>query len=231
MLLLLVDTAGTEGGVLLARGTDDRHVAVLAEKPLATREFSRELLPAIADVLAANQQKLSALDAIAVIAGPGSFTGLRIGLSAVKAIAEATGKPILALSRLAVLASMAKVPPDTSVHAVLDAGRGELYRGTYRNGGRQCLGESLETLDALRTGVQQNPGPVIVCEPAVEDALRADSGLALVRTELKAHAALPLACAAWLAKNFTGVAELDANYLRRLAPTTVAANAARASRL
>lgn len=228
MLLLLVDTAGTEGGVLLARCLDGSGpVEVLTEKSLAPREFSRELLPAIAQVLATNKLDLSAVDAIAAIAGPGSFTGLRVGLSAVKAIAEVTGKPVVALSRLAVLASAANAGAKESVHAVLDAGRGEFYHGLYRNAGRECLGETLEMPDSLRTAVEQTPGPVIACEPAVQAALQSEFGPLPTQSVLTPRTALSLACAAWQTRQFTGAAELDANYLRRLSPIPVAAKAAR----
>ncbi len=71
-----------------------------------------------------------ALDAIAVGAGPGSFTGLRIGMATAKGIAFAAQKPLWAVSSLAALAFDAKQP---AVCAVLDARRGELYAGCYRD--------------------------------------------------------------------------------------------------
>jgi tRNA threonylcarbamoyladenosine biosynthesis protein TsaB len=72
------------------------------------------------------------LDAVAIGAGPGSFTGLRIGMATAKGIAFAAGKPLWAVSSLAALASM--VDADR-VCAVLDARRGEIYAGVYRRGG------------------------------------------------------------------------------------------------
>lgn len=68
------------------------------------------------------------LDAVAIGAGPGSFTGLRIGMATAKGIAFAAGKPLWAVSSLAALASMAKAE---RVCAVLDARRGEIYAGVY----------------------------------------------------------------------------------------------------
>lgn len=73
----------------------------------------------------------SELDAVAVGAGPGSFTGLRIGMATAKGIAFAAGKPLWAVSSLAALASATLVP---SVCAVLDARRGEVFAGCYRGG-------------------------------------------------------------------------------------------------
>ena len=96
-----------------------------------------------------------------MVAGPGSFTGLRVGLSAVKAMAEVTGKPILTLSRLAILASMAARLPSSergvgAVHVVLDAGRGEFYLGVYRDAGKTRVAESFETLAALEEKISQD---------------------------------------------------------------------------
>ena len=70
-------------------------------------------------------------DAIAVGAGPGSFTGLRIGMATAKGIAFAAGKPLWVVSSLAALAFDAKHP---NVAAVLDARRGEVFAGLYREG-------------------------------------------------------------------------------------------------
>jgi tRNA threonylcarbamoyladenosine biosynthesis protein TsaB len=71
------------------------------------------------------------LDAVAIGAGPGSFTGLRIGMATAKGIAFAAGKPLWAVSSLAALASMANAD---RVCAVLDARRGEVYAGVYQGG-------------------------------------------------------------------------------------------------
>ncbi|MGH9615395.1 MAG: tRNA (adenosine(37)-N6)-threonylcarbamoyltransferase complex dimerization subunit type 1 TsaB, partial [Acidobacteriaceae bacterium] len=95
MLLLVIDTAGPAGGVLLARSkqsatraaSSEQQIEVLGVVDLHPREFSAELIPAIAGLLRANDRQLAEVDAFAVVSGPGSFTGLRVGLSAVKAIA------------------------------------------------------------------------------------------------------------------------------------------------
>ncbi|MEO6828312.1 MAG: tRNA (adenosine(37)-N6)-threonylcarbamoyltransferase complex dimerization subunit type 1 TsaB, partial [Acidobacteriaceae bacterium] len=174
MRVLLVDTAGSEGGVLLARNDSDACEAtateILGAMRLEPREFSTQLISSIAKLLQATSLELSMLDALGVVSGPGSFTGLRIGLSAVKAIAEATGKPVIAISRLATMASAAVRPEDSAgetVHAILDAGRGEFYHGTYRDAGRTRLAESLQTLETLTAAMKSTPGRMIASEPNV----------------------------------------------------------------
>jgi tRNA threonylcarbamoyladenosine biosynthesis protein TsaB len=229
MLLLVVDTAGPTGGVLLAHidlsddrsGFTDQAIEILGVKDLHPRAFSTELIPAIAELLQANQRRLADVDAFGVVSGPGSFTGLRVGLSTVKAMAEATGKPILTLSRLALVASTAarlpvSGPANAPVHVVLDAGRGEFYHGVYRDAGKTRVAESFETLDVLAEGIRNQPGLVVVSEPAVSDLLRSIAGSKL--REISAPTvrdSLPLALAAWQSGIFEDPACIDANYLRR----------------
>jgi tRNA threonylcarbamoyladenosine biosynthesis protein TsaB len=228
MLVLVVDTAGSTGGVLLARNEsgalNPAKTEVLGAGILQPREFSTQLVSSVAELFHSNQLALSQLDAFAVVSGPGSFTGLRVGLSAVKAMAEVTPKPVIALSRLAIMASMVE-PRDTDegaaglVHAVLDAGRGEFYHGIYRDAGWTRVAESLQTPTTLTTSFKSNPGIVIACEPVVLDAL--SDVMPRQIPCVTVHEALPLILAAWQARRFTDVALLDANYLRHLAPHAV----------
>lgn len=215
MLVLVVDTAGSTGGVLLARsesapdGKDAIHL--LGVSDLQSREFSVQLISAITDLLKKNHLTLAAVDVLAVVSGPGSFTGLRVGLSAVKALAETTSKPIVAVSRLAVMASMA--PEAEVVHAVLDAGRGEYYHGVYRDAGWTCVAESLQTLESLSASIARAPGLVVASETSVVRALAALAPRQIAPAGVQE--ALPLALAAWKVGRVSDVVSLDANYLRR----------------
>jgi len=227
MLLLVVDTAGPTGGVLLAEADEsgthsvDQVAEILGLIDLHPRQFSAELIPAIAELLRASDRRLADVDAFAVVSGPGSFTGLRVGLSAVKAMAEATGKPILTLSRLAILASMgSKLPSselaDEPVHIVLDAGRGEFYHGVYRDAGKTRVYESFETLDALTEKINQQPGQVIASEACVKTAFHTVAGSRLCEVPSPSvRDALPLAVEEWRAGRFRDPVSVDANYLRR----------------
>ena len=116
--LLLIDTCGSEATVALAVG---RHV--IAERVLPGRSASEGLVTAIAEVLREQGWRVAELDAVVVVRGPGSFTGVRVGLSAAKGLAEASAVPLIALSRMEVLAS--KVAGNVVV--VLQAGRGEVF--------------------------------------------------------------------------------------------------------
>jgi tRNA threonylcarbamoyladenosine biosynthesis protein TsaB len=225
MLALVVDTAGSTGGVLLARydggAKKPGETEVLGKSALPPREFSTQLISAIAELLQANQLALPAVDAFAVVSGPGSFTGLRVGLSAIKAMAEVTAKPVIAVSRLAIMASMGE-GFDGLVHAVLDAGRGEFYHGAYRDAGEEYVAESLETLGNLATTFNRGPGLVVASEPNVLAALSALPSVAPCQIPYATvREALPLVLTAWQARRFTDVALLDANYLHRINPGIV----------
>jgi tRNA threonylcarbamoyladenosine biosynthesis protein TsaB len=204
MRFLLMDTCGSEGSVALA--DTDLPKSIVATEVLPGRTASERLVPAVRRVMEACAWRLGDLTAVVVVHGPGSFTGVRVGLSAAKGLSEAAGVPLIAVSRLALLA---KGAGNGVVHAVLDAGRGEFYYGRYA--GRECLREALLTAEEVRVAVAG--GTAAVCEAKVAEAL---AGLEpeLV-AEPCAKDALPFAVERATAKDFENAALLDANYLRR----------------
>jgi tRNA threonylcarbamoyladenosine biosynthesis protein TsaB len=137
MLLLAVDTSGRNGSIALARMTPGQSdVEIVEIVPLAGGAFSAQLVQQIAALLAKHEYSKTDLAAFAVVSGPGSFTGLRVGLAAIKALAEALHKPIVAISLLEAIAcgSQALGATGQRVLAVLDAGRGDFYVGDYEVG-------------------------------------------------------------------------------------------------
>jgi tRNA threonylcarbamoyladenosine biosynthesis protein TsaB len=204
MKLLLMDTCGMEGSVALAEGD-----AIVSSEMLPGRSASERLIPAVREMMKAVRWRLKELGAIVVVSGPGSFTGVRVGVSAAKGLSEAGEVGVIAVSQLALLASVAG-ECQGQVCAVLDAGRGEFYCGVYT--GMRCLREALlsgEEVAAAAAGA----GVVAVCEGRAAEALTALKPR-LVR-EPEAKDALPLALERVAAKQFDDVATLDANYLRR----------------
>lgn len=204
-MLLSIDTCGSLGTVALARlsGETADNLHVLAEIELPGKTYSAQLIPAIQELLATHRATVAGLEAIAVTSGPGSFTGIRIGLSAAKGLAEAHGTPILAVSRLAVLAHKAG-----NTAAALDASRGEFYFGDYSGAEpRECLlPRSLLQQEAAALGgqlaigeeslVAAAPNATFSELPAAEDALR----FALPRLR---------------ARDFDDPVTLDGHYIRR----------------
>ncbi len=124
MIVLAIDTAHEFGSIALSFG-DETLEEVLLHEPAG---YSGVLFEQIDKLLKRNGVELRAVDAYAAGAGPGSFTGVRIGLTAAKALAEANGKPCYGVSNLAAMANFG-----TAGHraAVMDARRGEVYGGVF----------------------------------------------------------------------------------------------------
>jgi tRNA threonylcarbamoyladenosine biosynthesis protein TsaB len=205
--LLVVDTCGEGGGVGVAR-VDGAVAALIAARALPGRETQERLMVALDEVFAAAGIAAAELDAIAVVHGPGSFTGVRIGLAAAKGLAEALGLPVIAVSRLESLASRLFLDggPVKTVQAWLDAGRGDVFVGRYR--GAECLGEVMLPGAAALESVGDEP--VVV----MEERLAALLPGAVVVEPVGVREALGPALRKFVAGEFADVALLDANYLR-----------------
>lgn len=124
MRLLALDTAMEACSVALWL---DDSVAVARRRPMA-RGQAEALMPMVAEVMAEAGLAYGDLDAFAVTRGPGTFTGLRIGLATARGLALAAARPLIGLTTLEVLA--AAVPAAQrggSVMAAIDARRGEIY--------------------------------------------------------------------------------------------------------
>lgn len=208
MRLLLIDTCGAEGSVALAEGEDTPRV--VACEVLPGRSASERLIPAIRTLMETEGWSLKEFSAISVVHGPGSFTGVRVGLSAAKGLSEAGQVPLVAVSRLALLAAAAG-EVQGRVCSALDAGRGEFYCGVYEGGRR--IREVLLTAEELAVTAAERIEVLVVCEPRVADAL-GGLGPRLVE-EPRAADALPLVVERVLRGEFDDPAVLDANYLRR----------------
>ena len=133
MFLLVTDTSGKNGSVALARADESaavRQGKLIETVPLAGGTFSAQLVPQIAALLAKHDLTKADIEAFVVVSGPGSFTGLRVGLAAIKALAEVLEKPIVPVSLLEVTAPRRGLHKE-SHRPRLDAGRGDVYVGEY----------------------------------------------------------------------------------------------------
>jgi tRNA threonylcarbamoyladenosine biosynthesis protein TsaB len=129
MLLLSADTSGKNGSVALCNCHEDSGCDVLEVVSLLGGTFSAQLIPQIASLLSKHGFSKHDLGALAVATGPGSFTGLRVGLAAMKALGEVLKKPIAGVSLLAAVAAASS--STGSVLALMDAGRREVFMGRY----------------------------------------------------------------------------------------------------
>jgi tRNA threonylcarbamoyladenosine biosynthesis protein TsaB len=188
------------GTIALARLKDDEP-EILGQTEIPGKTYAAQLVPAIRDLLNHHNVRLAEIATIVVTNGPGSFTGIRIALSTAKGLAEAHSIPILAVSRLAVLAHKAQ-----SKAAALDASRHEFYFGDYSGPSPR---ESL--LTAAQLGENALSHHIAICE---ESALSAAPAATLVPPP-PAPAALRFALLRLRAHDYDDPVTLDGNYLRR----------------
>jgi tRNA threonylcarbamoyladenosine biosynthesis protein TsaB len=202
MLLLAIDTSGKDGSIALAHcHADDCQIIALA--PLDGGAFSAQLVPQIAALLKTHDFTKLNIDAFAATSGPGSFTGLRVGLAAIKALAEVLNKPIAAVSLLEAIAAAAHDP----AVAAMDAGRKEIY--TRQQDGSDSLLAQEEFLASVRGQLIRTP------DKSIADLARA-AGLRV--EEVPRPRSDVIARLGWkkiqLGHTISPEA-LDANYLRR----------------
>jgi tRNA threonylcarbamoyladenosine biosynthesis protein TsaB len=213
MLLLAVDTSGKHGSIAIAQCGPGDACEVIEVAELSGGTFSAELVPQIAVLLAKHKFSKADIGAFAAVSGPGSFTGLRIGLAVIKALAEVLVKPIAAVSLLQALASAAHF--DGRVVAALDAGRNEVFLGEYEVGaaGAHLISERLVTRDEW---LESARGAVIVtADNPLAEAARAKD-LRIIQVERPRSDAI--AQLGWrkvlLGETITPEA-LEANYIGR----------------
>ena len=207
-LILAIDTCGPSGSVALGR-LPGRDLEILGQIELAGRTYSATVVSAIAELLKTAAVELRDLGGIVAVNGPGSFTGVRVGLSAVKGLAEGARIPVVAVSRLEVLARKAGAPS-----SALDAHRGEVYLRLERRGSNPI--ELLAGLSEL-AAAEAAPLRVAVCDDGAAALLAsAWPGAQLVRTPAPlAGDALRLGEGRLVAGAAIDPALLDGHYLRR----------------
>ena len=215
MLLLVTDTSGKQGRVALARAAerDGNNVQVIEEAALAGGMFSAQLVPQIAALLAKHHFSKADIDAFIVVSGPGSFTGLRVGLAAIKALAEILKKPIVPVSLLEVVALAGKA--EGGVAAVLDAGRGDTYFGAYEIAGEsvQVLQEQLLSKSEFLSAAREST--IVTPDLTLAQAAR-EAGLSvLIVNTPGAETITRLGLRKLRAGETVSPEELEANYMRR----------------
>jgi len=225
MLILAVDTSGRHGSVAVLR--DQKVLATiggLSDQPYASRLFVD-----VNKVLGEAQITLERVELFAVASGPGSFTGLRVGLTAVKGWAEVFGRPIAPISVLEAVAVQAPTR-GTLVAPVMDARGGQVFGGIFRwrdaaDGQMELLGEEVvlaadEFVQWVARQTPQGESPLFL-SPTIE-AIRpalASSLLAGARIEEVSGTLAPfigrLGYARALQGHLVDSLSLDANYVRR----------------
>lgn len=156
MRILAVDTAAKSCSVaIMAAGSLSAELITLKDET-----HSKHLMELIHKVLGMAGFRVGELDGLAVTIGPGSFTGLRIGVSTIKGLAHALNKPVVGVSSLDALAWQCA---DRShlICALLDARKGEVYSATYRFENDTLTQKSLENVTAPEAAVEGLKEPCV----------------------------------------------------------------------
>ncbi len=129
MFVLAVDTCSQAGSVALLNKN-----SLLAEVNINSQKtHSERLLSAIDFILKSQRLKIEDIHGCALAVGPGYFTGIRIGLSTIKAFAYAGRKPVAPISNLSAMAMKLRHPQSRLLCPILDAKKGEIYSGLFEN--------------------------------------------------------------------------------------------------
>jgi tRNA threonylcarbamoyladenosine biosynthesis protein TsaB len=194
-LLLAIDTTSESGSLALASfgAEGDR---VLEEVALRSPDgFAHVMFPEIEALLARHKLKITDIEGFAAAAGPGSFTGVRVGLTAAKGLAEATGRKVVAVSNLQAVASFGT----RALRApVIDARRGDIFGAVYDADLRLIAPEVVMKLEDFLRTLPGGDVEVITDVP-----------------KLLAGAIARIAAARFVAGLAQDPAEIDANYVRR----------------
>ncbi len=215
MLIVAVDTSGRKGSVALCRGDGDGF-EVLQLTSLEGGTYSAELLPRIAEALQQNHLSKNDIDGFVVVTGPGSFTGLRVGLSTVKGLCEVLQKPLATVSMLEALV-LTRGREGESAIAVLDAGRGEIYVGEYEigSGSAALVREYIAKLDEFAAQLPAASGGVLTVDAKVAAGLQAANRNVLLVAPVDAGEIGCIGIRRLVAGQTADPAAIDVNYIRR----------------
>lgn len=226
MFILALDTSSASGSLALLRDT-----RILAHRSISPAEgYSATLLPDTKEMLDDAGISFEEIGLFAVDAGPGSFTGLRVGLTTVKGWAEVSGRPVAPVSGLEAVAAQVSqsMVPGSLIAAVMDARRGQIFGALFGgrdSGALERIGEEVVTgadefLEFLRPHIGSGGGVVIACilPEVIRPAMERQS-LGCCRIEVVPPELAPFIGQLGYAKAVRGdlvdALHLDANYIRR----------------
>ncbi len=215
MLIIAVETSGKQGSIALCRGDRERF-DVLELISLEGGMYSAQLMPRIAEALQRSNLDKSKVEGFAVVSGPGSFTGLRVGLATIKGLCEVLRKPLATVSMLEAIALTYGRTGHTATVA-LDAGRGEVYVGEYEvSADRTSLvSEYITKLDAFAAEAAAMSGDLLTPDTKVAEAVQATNAGARLVAAIHADEIGRIGLSKLLAGETVDPVTVDVNYIRR----------------
>ena len=207
MRIIAIDTTSNFGSIALLESE-----ALVEQIPLhSTEGFSQTLFDHIARLLARHEWDVTSIRCFAAASGPGSFTGVRVGLAAIKGLAEATGSTCVGVSNLQALAACGTMDRRA---VIMDARRGEVYAAVYDAELRPISPETVMPLPLWLRSIETFPLEVISPDlTPFRASLPQD--IAVVEERCIAAAVGRVAHVRMLANDIPDIASCDANYVRR----------------
>jgi tRNA threonylcarbamoyladenosine biosynthesis protein TsaB len=222
MLILSIDTSGQSGGITLAEA-DAGGFRVIGSAAIAGGTFSAQLIPTLAALLKTHGYGVKDIGGFAAASGPGSFTGLRVGLSAIKGLAETLHQPIAAVSLLEAMATL--VDHQGTIAAAMDAGRKEVFLGVFEQAGQGAARvlltqrEELLTQESFLTALAglavEEPVWLVTSDAALAELAAQTNCAVNVVARPGSEVIARIGAGKLLAGETVTVEALDANYLRR----------------
>ena len=214
---LIIDTALEEA--IVALGKDGKIIGELTNKE--THSHASFIQEAIANLLEGQQMAMTEIDAIVVTLGPGSYTGLRVGLATAKGIAYALEKSLIGLSTLSALAAAAvQVSPttievSTQIFSMIDARRMEVFGAIYDITLNPILPEQAIVLDQTKwNSIVMQPTVVIGNGQLKTKDFTSTHEVTYLDGNYTSQVLLDLAMSKWSAGQFEDLAYVGPNYLK-----------------
>lgn len=227
MRVLALETSGRMGSVALMERDGDQWTVVREMRLPAVERTARSLLPAVKRLLVELGWKPGELDLVCATTGPGSFTGLRLGVVTAKMIAYATGAKLAGVHTLAAIAEGTGLG-EGRLWAVLDAERAELFAARFEGGkaiGNQCVpATGVLAIDQWLACLQ--PGDVVAGPPLAKLCERLPSGVIVADEAAWTPSAAAVGRLGWMALErgeIVSPLELVPNYFRKSAAEEKAA--------
>ena len=167
MRVLAIDTA-LDACAAAVLDTDRRDL-LASETRVMARGHAEALMPLLAGVMDAAHLEFADLDRIAVTIGPGSFTGVRVGVAAARGLALAAGKPVIGLTTLAAFTAPHVAGGfNGTVVPVIDARHGHVYMQVFGPGGRAVIPPRVASIRGTVAAARTSGGPVLITGSAAD---------------------------------------------------------------
>ncbi len=218
-IFLYIDTTSEKAIIALSK---DAHLLALEENSQSNTHASFVQV-AIEKAMVHAHIKMDAIDAVVVTLGPGSYTGLRVGLASAKGIAYAINKPLIGISTLALLAQHASTHPNVKQHqnniqlfSMIDAKRMEVFGAVYKADKTIVVPEQAIILDTNYLESLLHNGPVICIGNGATKtkALKTDPALYFLEEPYDIQDFMQLAQIKWEQKQFEDIAYSRPSYLK-----------------